>query len=261
MSDFEVLETEAQPRGCGSKRDTGAIYMTVRLAKGGKPISEFFTDPFQLSDNTALHPDTMEMLVGQSNVGVKLFRKADQDNNLLSISVMDVVGKGYYTPASFLEEMKYLGPSRKISLEVAEVLADYIRARIPFKWHFVFRDILPEQEEWKWINNNIKHCPNHLQADLETLGENALCGRWLYEMEMPPASLGEERDGIEKSIPAGYIYTVYPAIGEYETPLSGIVCTIPGEYFRIESVVGSGEPNGSHAEKLGDLPCFNFVTE
>ena len=95
------LVTSGGRRGCGY-RQPGAAYLAVPLGPGGRPVEEFLIDPpIGIDDPGRL---------GLSAVGVALVERDGATH------VLDIVGREHYpTVASFIDEARQMGISRRVS--------------------------------------------------------------------------------------------------------------------------------------------------
>jgi hypothetical protein len=96
----ETLVTSGARRGCGLRQPGGA-YLAVPLSLWGQPLEAFLIDPPTVVARTAL---------GLAPVGVSLIERDGVTH------VLDIVGREHYpTVASFVDEARLLGVSRRIS--------------------------------------------------------------------------------------------------------------------------------------------------
>ena len=99
----ETVSTPGGRRRCGV-RQPGAAYLALPLAPGGRPVEEFLVDPPQVVSRDSL---------GLSAIGVTLVEREGVTH------VLDIVGREHYpTVASFIEELRRMGVSRRISRNV-----------------------------------------------------------------------------------------------------------------------------------------------
>jgi hypothetical protein len=112
MTDPEpVAVTSGAQRGCGY-REPGGAYLAVPLVADGVPVEHFLIDPPAVVDGDAL---------GLSAVGVTLVERDGVTH------IMDIVGREHYpTVADFIEEVRRLGVSRRVSstLEFSRVTSE-----------------------------------------------------------------------------------------------------------------------------------------
>ena len=96
----ETVATGGGRRLCGLRQPGGA-YLAVPLSPGGRPVEEFLVDPPQVVRKDAL---------GLSAIGVTLVQRDGVTH------VLDIVGRQHYpTVASYIDEVRRLGVSRRIS--------------------------------------------------------------------------------------------------------------------------------------------------
>ncbi len=100
MNEMFPFDTEAVggERMCGAGRTAGGVYLECGLSAGGRPIEEFLIDP-----PVPVNPDDL----GLSHIGVMITNEGH---------VIDWIGESHYPyPADFVEEVRRMGVSRKVS--------------------------------------------------------------------------------------------------------------------------------------------------
>ena len=97
------LVTSGARRGCGYRQPGGA-YLAVPLGPEGRPVEDFLVDPPVVVEGDQHHA------LGLSAVGVTLVERDGTTH------VFDIVGREHYpTVAEFVDEVRRLGVSRRIS--------------------------------------------------------------------------------------------------------------------------------------------------
>jgi len=183
-----MLVTSGARRGCGTRQPGGA-YLAVPLGPGGLPVEAFLVDPSIGVDAQAL---------GLSPVGTTMVDREDGTTH-----VLDIVGREHYpTLASFIDETRGLGVSRRISrtADFARLTAD---SRVLVLHPHALIANAPEFP-------TTRHCPCEVEEHLAE-GFGGMCARLWWEEPLGPAAA--RRLAIFASFPIAQIEVVTDPAG------------------------------------------------
>jgi hypothetical protein len=146
-----MLEVPNSPRKCGSQRDRGCTYLDSAMSGSGSiqpgvwlldwcrtdpPTAQFAID---VPPRAMIQIDPLATVLTRSIIPaggmVGPLPLADDQNHLTILGrfgLLDHVGENNYTPWSFMQELRKLGPSRKVPHDVAAEIAKHLPCPIIF---------------------------------------------------------------------------------------------------------------------------------